>query len=154
MAGNVWIVSEFYMWLYIYINICVSHTQWKNQHKLYIPCFEWKNLVFRYGLLWSHLWMTQPVGIDRTYYWIDPLLACWYCSSLYYFSNVFFCILVHAYILWFIGSPCYKVGCYNYNSIWPYYTQFASYTTEHYCAYIHVWQTCDQFWPHLNFTSF
>ncbi len=35
------------------------------------------------------------------------------------FSNIF-CILVHNYTLCFIGSPCYNVGCYNYNTIWPY----------------------------------
>ncbi len=29
--------------------------------------------------------------------------------------------LVHDYILCFIGSPCYNVSYYNYNSIWPYY---------------------------------
>ncbi len=35
------------------------------------------------------------------------------------FSSVFF---VHNYNLCFIGSPCYSISCYNYNSIWPYYS--------------------------------
>ncbi len=37
------------------------------------------------------------------------------------FSNVFFCILVHDYTLYFIGSPCCSVSYYNYISVWPYY---------------------------------
>ncbi len=32
-----------------------------------------------------------------------------------------FCILVYDYTLCFIASPCYNVGCYNYNSMRPYY---------------------------------
>ncbi len=32
-----------------------------------------------------------------------------------------FCILVHDYNLCFNGSPCYNVGYYSDNSIWPYY---------------------------------
>ncbi len=36
------------------------------------------------------------------------------------FSNVSFCILVHAYTLCFIGSPCCSIS-YNYISIWPYH---------------------------------
>ncbi len=32
-----------------------------------------------------------------------------------------FCILIHDYNPWFTGSHCNNVGCYNYNSIWPYY---------------------------------
>ncbi len=28
---------------------------------------------------------------------------------------------MHDYTLSFIGYPCYNVGCYNYNSIGPYY---------------------------------
>ncbi len=48
------------------------------------------------------------------------MLACWFCFILYYLVMCF-CILVHDYTLWFIGSPCYNVSYYNYNSIWPYY---------------------------------
>ncbi len=33
------------------------------------------------------------------------------------FSNVFFCILVHDYTLYFIGSPCCSVSYYNYISV-------------------------------------
>ncbi len=40
---------------------------------------------------------------------------------LYYLEKTCFCILVHAYNLCFTGSSCYNVGCYNYNSIRPYY---------------------------------
>ncbi len=36
------------------------------------------------------------------------------------FSNVL-CILVHDYILCFIGSPCYNVSYYNYILVQPYY---------------------------------
>ncbi len=34
---------------------------------------------------------------------------------------VFFCILVHDYTLYFIGSPCRNVSYYNYISITHYY---------------------------------
>ncbi len=34
---------------------------------------------------------------------------------------VCFCVLVDDYNLSFTGSPCYNDGCYNYNSIQPYY---------------------------------
>ncbi len=42
-------------------------------------------------------------------------------------SNVF-CILVHDYTLYFIGSPC-CVSYYNYISVWPYYIviQYSNY---------------------------
>ncbi len=38
-----------------------------------------------------------------------------------YYLVMFICILVHDYNLSFIGSPCYNVGCYKYNSIRSYY---------------------------------
>ncbi len=124
-------ISYYYSHIWSDLNICgivcalsIANStllDWPLISQLILFCFIWYYLVMWLFCILCALSIANSTLLDWPI--ISQLIL--FCFIWYYLVMWLFCILVQNYTLcFFIGSPCYNVGYYNYNSISPLYTEW------------------------------